>query len=325
MDRRSFITSSARVIAGSCAISAPFVLTSRNRVTAAGKSIVAVSRSTSEFSSVTIRKMLERDISLITSETSISAGLRKIFKPGEKIGIKVNALAGRKLSSSPMLVNVLTEELIKAGIRADDIIVWDRTATEMRRAGFSINTGKGVKYIGTDILQRGGYNSGLQFSGEIGSLFSDIVRLCDAHINIPVVKDHDIAGISGALKNWYGAIHNPNKYHDDNCFPYVADLSGHEWIKNKQRLIIADASLVQPHGGPAYKAQWAEEYNGILASKDPVALDRVMLDIIRDARKKRGLESLRRAKRSPKYLELAEKYALGNYDMAKIKKVEIEI
>ena len=39
-----------------------------------------------------------------------------------------------------------------------------------------------------------------------------------------VVKDHDLAGVSAGLKNWYGVIHNPNKYHDSCCDPYVADV-----------------------------------------------------------------------------------------------------
>ena len=41
-----------------------------------------------------------------------------------------------------------------------------------------------------------------------------------------VLKDHDLAGVSLAMKNWYGVVHNPNKLHDDDCDPFVADLVG---------------------------------------------------------------------------------------------------
>ena len=56
-------------------------------------------------------------------------------------------------------------------------------------------------------------------------------------INLPVLKDHDGAGVTIALKNMYGAIHNPNKYHPNGCDPYVADLNMLPEIRSRMKLI----------------------------------------------------------------------------------------
>jgi len=49
-------------------------------------------------------------------------------------------------------------------------------------------------------------------------------RVCDTVINLPTLKDHGIAGMTMAMKNMFGAIHNPNKYHQNTGNPYVADV-----------------------------------------------------------------------------------------------------
>jgi hypothetical protein len=45
-----------------------------------------------------------------------------------------------------------------------------------------------------------------------------------------------------ALKNMYGVIHNPNKYHPNGCNPYIADLNMLPEIRTRMRLTICDAT-----------------------------------------------------------------------------------
>jgi hypothetical protein len=107
--------------------------------------------------------------------------------------------------------------------------------------------------LGTDMLEGSGYDSRIVFSGEIGSLFSRVVtRGCDALINVGILKDHNLSGVSVGLKNLYGLIHNPNKYHDRACDPYVADVAAAEPVRDRLRLTICDAITAQCDGGPAF-------------------------------------------------------------------------
>jgi len=161
----------------------------------------------------------------------------------------------------------------------------------------------------------------------VGSCFSNIIsRLATAIVNVPVLKDHDLAGVTLGMKNFFGAIHNPNKYHDNNCNPFIADLVTHRFIKDKLRLTICDGSTAVCGGGPAYPGHhpnWAWNYAGILMSLDPVALDAVGWRIIEKKRKELGLASLAEAGREPKYIATAADYGLGEIEEGKIEIVEV--
>jgi uncharacterized protein (DUF362 family) len=255
----------------------------------------------------------------LTSSASPEDAWQKLFNPDDTVGIKVNCLAGRPLSPHPELVNAIIDGLVLAGIKEEKIIIWDRSNMDLERAGFTLRLrGQGVRCFGTDALTDG-YEPDIETAGEVGSCFSKIVsRYCTALISVPVLKDHDLAGVTISLKNFYGAIHNPNKYHDSNCNPYVADLNTHPYIKNKLRLVLCDALLAQCHGGPSYKQEWAWQFNGILVSRDPVALDRIGTEIIEAKRKEMNLPSLKESKREPKYIFTAAERGLGEADINRI-------
>ena len=51
------------------------------------------------------------------------------------VGLKVNALGGRGLSSNPHLVEAICERLQEAGIKASDIVVWDRDSAKWNTLG----------------------------------------------------------------------------------------------------------------------------------------------------------------------------------------------
>jgi len=244
----------------------------------------------------------------------------RIVKPGAKVGLKVNCLAGARLSTTPQLVRAVVASLAEAGVPAGDIVVWDRTARELKAAGLTSQaTGAGCR--GTD--EAGGYETAIASSGEVGSCLARILtRDIGVLINIGVLKDHDLSGVSIGMKNLYGVIHNPNKYHDNACDPYVADVANLPVVRAKLALTIADGTLAQCHGGPAFSPAHAWEYDGILVGTDPVALDRVGCEIIERRRKARGLPSLAEAKRWPKWLATAASYGLGEADLARVKVLE---
>ena len=267
------------------------------------------------------RKIISESLKALTGEKDAGTAWKVLFNKDDVVGIKLNCLAGRGLSPRKEIVDLIIEGLKLAGLEDEQIIVWDKADTDLQKAGYTISYyGRGIKYYGTN----NDYESEPEISGSIGSCFSRIIsKKCTAIINVPVLKDHDLAGVSIGMKNFYGAIHNPNKYHDGNCNPYVADLNSHPYIKDKLRLIICDAITAQFHGGPAYNPQWVWNFNGIIMATDPVALDKIGAEIIKDKRKEKGLPSFKKAKREPKYIETAADLKLGNCDFGKIEVVRV--
>jgi len=261
-------------------------------------------------------EMVNSGLLKLTGESSPDRAWKSLFRPGDKVGIKVNCLGGKQIATNPGIVKAVISGLKSAGIPEEDIIIWDRLTRELRSSGYTINkSGSGVKCFGTDTS----YDLYPEMVGSIGSCFSTIISsFCTALINIPVLKDHDLAGVSISLKNFFGAIHNPNKYHDNKCDPYIADLNTHPYIRDKLRLIVCDAITLQYQGGPAYKPQWALDYRSLLLSQDPVAIDRIGERLIEEERKKKGLPFLKQIGREPIHIATAAKRGLGTGNLDKI-------
>ena len=272
-----------------------------------------------------ITKVIDSALEKITDTKKPSDAWRKLFNENDIVGIKVNCLAGKRFSPHVELIEAIITGLKSAGVREGNIVIFERFNKELKDAGFEIRKGKNsIKCFGTDDLPQSGYDPQPQVIGSVGSCFSQIISsYCTAIINVPVLKDHDLAGTSIGMKNFFGVIHNPNKYHDGNCNPYIADLNTHPYIKGKLRLIICDALKAQYNGGPSFKPQWAWDYRGILVGTDPVALDRIGTQIIEDKRKEVNMPSLKEAGREPKYINTAAKLGLGVDDPSLIDVVSI--
>jgi uncharacterized protein (DUF362 family) len=249
-----------------------------------------------------------------------------IARPGERVGIKVNALGGRGLSSNVQLVEAICERLQHAGVKAQDIVIWDRDSDELQRAGFRVRTsGNQVQCFGTD---RVGFEEPLASFGNVDSQLSKILtRWCDVLINVPVLKDHDGAGVSIALKNMYGIIHNPNKYHPNGCNPYVADVNMLPDIRTRLRLHICDATTACYEGGPAFKPEFTWQANTLIVSQDPVALDAIGWQMIERKRSEQGLKTLAADGRAPAYIATAAdaEHRLGIHDLRRIEVVEARV
>jgi uncharacterized protein (DUF362 family) len=271
-----------------------------------------------------VKEMILEGVKELVRAPSTPAAWKSLFGPADFVGIKLSCLAGRQLSPHPEVVEGIVAGLRLAGVKDENILVWERTNRELVRAGFTLNTSKkGVKCFGSDALELP-YDATLEFAGSVGSCFSTILSTyCTALVNVPVLKDHDLAGVTLAMKNLFGVIHNPNRYHDNNCNPYIAELSTHPYIKDKQRLVICDGLLAQCHGGPSYKQQWAWDFAGLIISQDAVAADAVGADIIEKKRKEMGLKPLKDEGRPPKYIATAARLGLGENQLNKIKLIKI--
>ena len=300
------------------------------RAAVQGKSKVVISRDSSlrpsggAVDSSRLLKVLDRAIQSIYDADSPVEAWKRIVRPGEVVGLKVNCLAGRGASTNTVLVEAVCERLQQAGIPPKNIVIWDRLNSDLESAGFQVASRKDrIRAIGNDAS---GYETDLAIYGSVGSLLSTtLTRICDAVINLPVLKDHGIVGVTMALKNLFGAIHNPNKYHITAGDPYVADVNMLPPIRQKLRLTICDAITPQYEGGPSYMPQWSWPFNGVIASRDPVALDYTGWQILERKRAEKGMKTLRELRREPTYIATAAdaRHRLGTNDPNLIGVVEV--
>jgi uncharacterized protein (DUF362 family) len=273
-----------------------------------------------------IRGLLDRAMQALFESSSPIDPWTRVVRPGQRVGLKVNSLGGRGLSSNVQLVEAICVRLQDAGIKAHDIVIWDRDSAELERAGFRLRAGgTQIQCFGTD---RVGFEPELASFGSVGSQLSRILtERCDVLINVPILKDHDGAGVSISLKNMYGVINNPNKYHPNGCDPYVADVNMLPEIRSRLRLHICDATTASFEGGPGFKPQFTWKANTLLVSEDPVALDKIGWEMIEQKREERGLKRLELEGRAPHYIATAADadHRLGNNDLRHIAVVDSRV
>lgn len=309
---------SRRDLARLAGLAVPGALLARRARAAAGARVGLAPLAEKELTPAAARSALEKALVAATGATSALAALRALLPATETVGIKLNCLAGRGMSPRPELVEALAALLREAGVGRERILVFERSARELRRAGFSPGERENYRCVGID----NDYDPEPSTSGSIGSCFARLVSTtCTALVSFGVVKDHDLAGVSAGAKNWYGVIHNPNKYHDGNCDPYLADLLRHPFLRQKVRLTILDGATAQCHGGPAFRPDATWPLGVVAASTDLLAADAWAWRVMDGERQRRGMPTLAAAGRPPRWLATAQGYGLGVGDPARVEVV----
>ena len=133
-----------------------------------------------------------------------------------------------------------------------------------------------------------------------------------AIINVRPLRTHYWSGIGGCIKNLIMFGPSPSRYHPDSC----ADLAL-VWklplVKDKIRLNILSALTPQFQGrGPHhYDRRYVWPYKGIIAGKDPVAVDSVGLELIKAKRRQHFGREIK-FETIPKHIRMADvKHNLG--------------
>jgi uncharacterized protein (DUF362 family) len=115
---------------------------------------------------------------------------------------------------------------------------------------------------------------------------SSIIQGLDYIINVPVIKDHNIAGVTFSLKNFFGIIDNPSRLHPDKANDFVNDAVPlvYQLVANKVKLTIGDGFLGASQNGPATPPDPDWIPSQVIASTDPVATDAYVLKLINTQR-----------------------------------------
>ncbi len=280
---------------------------------------VSVGRATGDLADA-----IDAGVASITALSPTDAWSR-LFRPDDRVAIKLNCLAPA-LSPQPAIVEALIGRLQAAGVKPGNIVVFERTSRELERAGYPIQLGGNEpRCFGTDALARGGYGSEIREHRSIGSLFSQVLtNFATALINVGVCKDHDLSGVSAGCKNLYGLIHNPNRYHENRCDPFLADLLDHPAVRPKLKLTVIDAIQAQCQGGPAFSPDHLFRPEKLLLSLDPVAIDTIAWEMIERERARRGLPTLAAVEREPTWIATAGGLGLGEAKRERITVREVD-
>jgi uncharacterized protein (DUF362 family) len=341
LTRRDFLTKSGLgVVALSIAGRLPSVVTAEKERGAAESTVVLIRHSRvvdgeGRIQQPLLQEMLDEAVTTLTGKRGIADAWRHFFSPEDMIGLKVNAnsagmLQGTELNAHyPALTSAILSGCQRAGIEESRFVIWERSEEELSNAGFKVQTDPGkVRVLGTNRRRREA--GGIGFSKEsfpVGDESTHVSRIvteiCTAMINIPILKDHGLAGITGSLKNHYGTIDNPRQFHDSACTgPGVPEINAISVIREKERLIVCDALLGVYEGGPRWRRPYIWPYGGVIVGTDPVAVDSVLLQLLDEKRRSEDMETLGHRAR---HIRAAEQLGLGTAQSDRIQLVRKEL
>jgi hypothetical protein len=310
-----------------------------------------------------VAEMMTRGICALTGDRTAPEAWRRFFVPTDVVGLKVNCGGHPWVVSAYEIVAEVIRQLMGVGIPPTQIYIYERFQNQMDEVNYAPHVPPGVQIVAAETANRRADNRGYDPATYVeADLFgeedtrSNMMRLVSQRltkiINIPNVKDHGATGATGCLKNIaYGSFSNVARTHyrgKSHTLEFVGTLASVEPLRSRTVLQIMDGLRGVWHGGPFARTRRYVFYpKKIFFGTDPVAIDRLLLDIIDEKRKAEGAISI--YERSPRYLkvddgaardadpnvniiirepghvEYAARLGLGVADLARIKVQDIEV
>ncbi|MFC2133088.1 DUF362 domain-containing protein [Bacteroidota bacterium] len=303
-----------------------------------------------------VYNMISNGMLQLTGELSLKDAWLKFVDVNDRIGLKVNPVAGPTLTTSVEVTQAIIDQLEEAGVPRSNIIIWDRREEQLKEAGFTSEAFPGIKIIGTERLGENGtmydengklysermIDSTWYYWADVEGEYDDetlpymvnegkysyftkiLTEMVDKVINVPLLKNAG-ASITLCLKNLaYGSITNTGRLHKQLWSDTIADVCAFPPLRDKVVLNIVDGIKGCFNGGPGANPQFFYNYKTILIGTDPVAVDRIGFEIITKKRIKEGLQE-KASERGQEFLYMAEKHNLGEADLKEIDLEKIQL
>jgi uncharacterized protein (DUF362 family) len=317
----------------------------------------AIDTATEKIDVAVVQEMISRGMRELTGLSEAREAWHSFFEPADTVGIKVNCSGAPGVMSSPEVVAEVVRNLIQVGIPAKQIWIYERFPEQMATVRYDKFVPAGVNVDGIEKSRSSilGYDPAtyveVDFFGEDDTrsmLVRHVSQRFTKIINIPNMKDHGASGVTGCLKNIaYGNFSNVARSHQfskTNTLSFIGTLATVEPLRSKTVLNIMDGMRGIWHGGPFLHSPRFRFYpKQILFGTDPVAIDRLLLEVIEKKRREEkvisvwdrstsnvhsGFEKNPDANnfvREPGHIEFAGNLGLGTADLKQIRQKEIRV
>ena len=291
-----------------------------------------------------VRAMVDRLVLAATGQPTLAKAWASLVSPEDKVGIKISAAGGELFTTHVDVVNAIVDGLVAAGQTRSRIIVWDRSLGGIKAAGYQpgkegyqlrATAGEGYdakaafsapllgRLVWGDLEYKGDQGKPAMFAGsENTSNLSYISKILSQEvtkvINVPVLSTTETNGMAGCLYNvTIPNIDNWRRFTEGSRFgaPSIAEMYQDPRIGKKVVLNIMDGLVAQFAGGPQSQPNYARHHATIYASKDPVAIDAVVLNKIQEWR---AIASVPAITREALYVKIAAQMGLGNSEANRI-------
>jgi hypothetical protein len=270
-----------------------------------------------------VREMMGRGMCALTGAATVLEAWQRFFEPKDVVGIKVNCGGHPWVVSAHEIVAEAVRQLGAVGIPPTQVYVYERFQNQLDAVDYAPRLPEGVQIVAAETANRHAENRGYDPATYVDAdLFgeedtrSNLMRLVSQRltkiINVPNVKDHGATGATGCLKNIaYGSFSNVARTHyrgRSSTYSFVGTLASVEPLRSRTVLQIMDGLRGVWHGGPFARTRRYVYYpKRIFFGTDPVAIDRLLLDLVDEKRKAEGAISI--WDRSPHHLQVDDSEA----------------
>ncbi|MGD0016724.1 MAG: DUF362 domain-containing protein [Verrucomicrobiia bacterium] len=298
---------------------------------------------------VKVRRLVATGIKSLTSQRDEMTAWATLVSSNDVVGIKIDTQLAPLHTTHRAVVEAIADGLRAAGVAATNIIVWDRDASKMTAAGFmtvgqtpSLPRGaaaRGSPSFRSLAVSPDGWDATAFYAHRVvgrlvwgdllfGKVESDIdtrshlplvlTKIVTKFINVPVLHDHDTCGMAGCLYNMsVGAVDNQRRFEtpgqrNDSA---IADICALPQVRDKLVLNVMDGLVGGYAGGAAFKPQYSWNYGGLFFSRDPVAVDTVVLELLEAKRREANVSAIGSL---ASHITAAGRLGLGQSDRAKI-------
>lgn len=180
-------------------------------------------------------------------------GIKAFVKAGQTVTIKPNMGWDRTpefaANTNPKLIARIVEQCFSAG--AKDVFVFDHTCDNWQKAYTTSGIEKAAKAAGAKVIPGNSVSTYKDVSVPKGKSLKDAkvhekILDCDVFINVPVLKHHDGAQVSFAMKNLMGIVWDRGFWHKNDLQQCIADMVTYR----KPDLNIIDGYRVLKKNGP---------------------------------------------------------------------------
>lgn len=225
---------------------------------------------------ITLGDMVEQGLMALTGAKDVEQAWRAVLNRPKNIAIKFNSVGAELIATNAAMARVLIDHLLRAGFDPATVRLIEApahladelgTATPVDGWADEIRVGANREALARYLLE------------------------AEAVINVPVLKSHQIAGMSGCLKNLsHAVIRHPGRYHAGGCAPFVGEVVGAQKVSQRLKLNILSALRIVADRGPDAREEDLATMGAILLGFDPVAVDSVGLGLLSVERRRRSLE-----------------------------------
>ena len=209
-------------------------------------------------------------------------GMEAFVKPGQTVTVKPNIGWDRApemgANTNPGLVAAIVRDCIKAG--AKEVYVFDHSCDNWIKSYASSGIEKAAKEAGATVVSAASQTNYKEVTVPGVKMKSALVHEkvvdCDVFINVPIIKDHDGARVSLAMKNLMGIVWDRRFMHTNDLQQCIADVVTYR----KPDLNIIDGYRVMVKNGPkGVTAADSVVRKTLVISKDIVAADAAAVKI----------------------------------------------